>query len=429
MTPDGALRYLYGLQESGIKFGLSNVQTALAALGEPQSQTAFVHVGGTNGKGSVCAMVAEVFRRSGHKTGLYTSPHLSEFRERIQVQGRWLAASRLPALVSRVRRAAAGVPLTFFEFTTVMALLEFAARGVEIAALEVGMGGRLDATNVVRPVACVVTNVSLEHTQHLGRTLRLIAAEKAGIVKPGAPCLTAARGPALEVLAQHCRTVGAPLLRLGRDFRLRPGRGGDGERFDYIGLGRPIRGLRLGLAGRHQAANAALALAAAEVASGRLGFPLPEAALREALAEVSWPGRLERLGESPLLLLDGAHNPAGARALAAYLAGHARGRLLLVIGMLKDKDAGALLRPLLRLNPRLLVCAPATERALDPERLAGKARRLGAAGVEAAPSVAEALRRALALAGPPDTVCVCGSLYTVGEAREFLLARRLRAAC
>jgi dihydrofolate synthase/folylpolyglutamate synthase len=425
MTPGDALHFLDSLQASGIKFGLENARRALARLEDPHRRTPCLHVGGTNGKGSVCALLAEIFSRHGLKTGLYTSPHLREFGERIQINGRWLAPSRLAALVSRIRRRTQGIPLTYFEFATAVALLEFAEAGVQVAVLEVGMGGRLDATNVVRPLASVVTNVSLEHTQYLGRTLRAIAAEKAGIIKPGVPVVTAARGVALEVMAGRCRELGAPLLRLGRDFRLRR----TGSRLDYYGLKLRLRDLDLALAGRHQHSNAALALAAAEVAAEGLGLRLDEEVLRSALREVRWPGRLERLGDSPLLLLDGAHNPAGARALAEYLADHQRGRLILVMGLLKDKDAAGLLRPLLPLADRLIACAPESERALAPERLAEHALRLSRAKPEVAGSVAQALQRALSLAAPTDTVCVCGSLYTVGEARACLLSPTRRAAC
>jgi dihydrofolate synthase/folylpolyglutamate synthase len=420
-----------------MKFGLRNTEAALTNLGEPQRRLRFAHVAGTNGKGSVCAMLEGVLRAAGLKTGLYTSPHLTDFRERIQVRGRWLPVSRLSPLISRVRRAAEGIPLTFFEFATVMALEEFARRGVEAAVLEVGMGGRLDATNIVSPEVCVITNVSREHTEHLGRTVRLIAAEKAGIIKPNVPVVTAARGAALEVIEARSRELGAPLLRLGRDFgcRARHDGGQEGSQvIDYHGLGRRLRGVRLGLAGHHQAANAALALAAAEIIAERLGRPLPEEAVRRGLAEVSWPGRLERLGSAPLLLLDGAHNPAGARALAAYLSG-IEGRLILVVGMLRNKDSAAMLRALLPLAERLIACAPKSDRALPAAEIAAQAERLGMAAVEVVPEVGRAVFKALELAKPDGTLCVCGSLYTVGEAREWLLAASApagpgrRAAC
>jgi len=429
MTPDAALRFLYSLQASGIKFGLSSVEEALTRLGDPHAALPFIHVGGTNGKGSVCATVSHLLRRLGLKVGLYTSPHLIDFRERIQINGEWLAPSHLAGLVSRVRRATAPLPLTFFEFATIMALLEFARRRAEAAVLEVGMGGRLDATNIVRPLVSVITNVSREHTQHLGRTLRAIAAEKAGIIKRGVPVVCGAAGVGLEVIAARCRDAGAPLLRLGGQFRLRRRGECQGRAvIDYHGLEHKFRGLELALAGRHQAANAALALAAAELASSRLGRQFSEEVVRAALAEVRWPGRLERLGEAPLLLLDGAHNPAGARALAADLAAHRRGRRILVIGVLADKEAAGILRPLLPLAERVIACAPESERALGPEALAKLISRLSGQRAEVVASVAQALQRAASQAGPAGTVCVCGSLYTVGEARASLLAASCAAA-
>jgi len=436
MSPDEALRYLYSLQASGLKFGLENTRRALSALGHPEAGLACIHVGGTNGKGSVCTMLAALLSRHNLKTGLYTSPHLTDFRERIQVDGRWLAQGRLPQLVRQVREAARGIPLTFFEFATVMALLQFAEAGVEAAVLEVGMGGRLDATNVVAPLAAVITNVSREHTAYLGRRLAQIAVEKAGIIKPGVPCLTGAGGVALGVIEGRCNELGAPLYRLGRELRVRVREGG---RLDYQGVNIGLKGLELGLLGRHQAANAALALGAAEVALPGLGVALNDGAVRSALREVRWPGRLERLTEAPALLLDGAHNPAGARTLAAYLAtplaihlaAHSPGRLTLVVGMLKDKDAAGILRPLLPLASRIVACAPQSERALPAPALAERVRALnGQARVEVAASVAAAVDAALGAADPQDTVCVTGSLFTVGEARaHWLAATGTAAAC
>ncbi|MFH0808904.1 MAG: folylpolyglutamate synthase/dihydrofolate synthase family protein [Pseudomonadota bacterium] len=425
MVEGSALNYLYSLRCSGIKLGLENVRSVLATLGDPQLALPCIHVGGTNGKGSVCAMLSEIFRQAGFRVGLYTSPHLSDFGERIQTDGRRLSPERLDSLVDLVRDAAAArknISLTFFEFATAMALLEFASHGVEVAIIEVGMGGRLDATNVVSPLVSVITNVSRDHTEYLGRTLAQVAGEKAGIVKPGVPAVTAARGPALAVVRERCREVGAPLLELGRHFRLR---GGEKRGFSYEGRTRRLSHLKLGLAGEHQACNASLVLAAVETAEKALGRVVPEEAIRAGLSRVSWPGRLERLGDSPLILLDGAHNPAGARALAAWLARHARGRLILVTGVCKDKDARGILRPLLPLAEVFVTCAAASERALNPEDLAEVARVLlrGQLTVEVVPQVAAAVARGLQLAGPDDTVCVCGSLFVVGEARDSLLAR------
>jgi len=410
------LRYLYGLQRTGIKFGLANTRKALARLGHPERGQRYVHVAGTNGKGSVSAMVAAMLAASGLRCGLYTSPHLSRFGERIRVNGDELGPSEFSLLVERVRKETQGIPLTFFEFATLMAILRFKEEKTDAAVLEVGMGGRLDATNAVRPRVCAITGIAVEHTSYLGGTLREIASEKAGILKRGVPCVTSARGVALEVIRQRAGETGAQLFIRGRDFSLVRR---DGEEFGFRGVGLDLKGLKVALPGVHQVENAALAISAIALLNGTKGLNIGEDAMRDGLTNVSWPGRIETLRESPLIIADGAHNPAAMKALARYLKGLGR-RLIAVAGVLQDKDAAGIIKPLVPLAATIITCSPRSPRSLDPAELAQIARNLGANAV-AGGSVREAIDSALKSASANDVICITGSLYTVGEAREHLL--------
>lgn len=417
MTPQEALRRIDSLEKFGIDLGLYRIARCLRALGSPEQAFPAVHVAGTNGKGSTCAFVASVLREAGHRVGLYTSPPLERFGERIRVDGHELPETAVPGLLEAVDRAGPG--LTQFEVITAMALLHFARQEVDVAVVEVGLGGRLDATNVVRPAVSAVTNVGLEHTEHLGPTVAAIAVEKAGIARPGVPLVTGAGGEALEAVQAEAARRGAPVRALGRDFRVTSE--GPGK-YRYRGRAWDLAGLAPGLAGAYQAANLAVALAALEaLAEG--GWDLPEAAVRSGVAGASWPGRLEVLGRGPRVVLDGAHNPHASRALARALReGLEWDRLWLVLGILGDKDARSIVEDLVPLAHRVIVTRSASARALEPGALAGAARDAAGARAVGEPTVAGALDRALAAAGPADLVCVTGSLTVVGEARAHLRA-------
>jgi len=413
--------WLAHLTRFGIKLGLESVGRLLAALGDPHLRFPSAHVAGTNGKGSTAVFLDGLLRARGLSVGRYTSPHLEDFRERIAVNGRPIADRDLVRLTARVAAAAAGAdaPPTFFEAATAIAFARFAGREgtrpVDAAVVEVGMGGRFDATNVLVPRVCVITNVTLEHTAYLGPTVAAVAGEKAGIVKPGVPVVTGADGEALAVIRARAAEVGAPLGILGADFALEPEAGGT---LAYRGPWGAYRGLRPGLAGAHQRANAALAVAAAE---RFLGGRLDEPAVRRALAGARWPGRLERVRSRPAVVLDCAHNGAAARALARHLeATAAEGPLWLVLGVLADKDFEAVLEPLRPLARRVIVTAPDSDRAGDPAAQAAAAAKAGTpAGVVLPVSAAvdAAVREAAAAGG---RVVVTGSIYTVGEARAHL---------
>ncbi len=396
-------RYLAGLQPLAIRFGLERVERALDALGRPDRAYAALHVAGTNGKGSACAMAAAALAAAGHRVGLYTSPHLVSFSERIQVAGVPIDDAALAALVDDIRRACPwheaggeGERLTYFEFATLAGLLHFARCGVDAAVVEVGLGGRFDATNAIVPRVTAVARIGLDHTQLLGDTVEQIAFEKAGIFKPGIPAVVHARQPpgALE-------TLRAEALRKGAPFVVAPP--------DWEG---PVA-----LAGPHQRGNAGLAAAALRELA-RAGIAVPEEAIARGIATARWPGRLEQVEG---VLLDGAHNPDGAAALAAALPALFPGRRVeLVFGVLSDKDHAGMLDALTGVVRRLHVVAPATPRARPAAEVAALAAARGL-DADAHTSVRDALGCARRAAADGALVAVAGSLYLVGEARALLL--------
>jgi len=340
MTYSSAVAYLYRLQKHGIKLGLATMTALMARLGMPQTRYRTLHIAGTNGKGSTAAMAAAVLQVAGYRVGLYTSPHLVEFRERICVNGEMIAESQVAQLTEQLQTLCQpDLSPTFFEYTTAMAFQHFADSGVDVAVLEVGLGGRFDATNVVTPMACAVTTISLDHQEYLGTTRSSIAFEKAGIIKPGVPVvLGRLKDDAWRTIEQVAMERQAPLFRLNEDFRTE----GEGpQQFSYRGLGMQYDGLTCALEGRHQLDNAACALALLGAAAPQ-GIAVTAEAVRAGLRAVNWAGRLEVVDRRPTILLDGAHNPAAATALADYLTHSDRSHpfrpVVLVLGMMRDKD-------------------------------------------------------------------------------------------
>jgi dihydrofolate synthase/folylpolyglutamate synthase len=398
------LARLGAAQALGVELGLEPVRRALALLGHPQKRFAAVQIAGTNGKGSTAAMTEAILRAAGYRTGLYTSPHLARFTERIRVSGREIDGDRLAALDRKV--AATGVPLTYFEIATVLGFLALAEEAVEIAVLETGLGGRLDAVTAAEPLATAITSIGIDHTGYLGSTLRAIAREKAGILKPGVVCfLGRLPAEAEDEIARIAAEVGAPLARLGRDFQAAVG--------------------PLGLAGPHQRDNAAIATALAGAAAARLGRVLDPQTVARALARAVWPGRLERLGHD--LLLDCAHNAEGAAALASALPELGGGRrVALLISIARDKDPEAIFAALAPVASAVVATRSESLRALPPDALAIQARRFFAE-VAAHDDVTEALGAARRLAGPGGLVVVCGSMFLVGTLRARLLGEPVDA--
>ncbi len=423
MTPKEALEAITALEKFGIQLGLARIEACLRVLGNPQQAYATVHVGGTNGKGSTALLIASALSAAGHRTGLYTSPPLEEFGERIQVDGSYLPEDRVPALDEEVLRAARTDPaaggLTQFEVITAMAFLHFARVPVAAAVVEVGLGGRLDSTNVISPLVSVVTNVGLEHAEHLGPTVTAIAREKGGIIKPGAPLVTGAQSPARGSLEQRAAELGSPVYAEDRDFEVRR----EGRGYAYRGRRWRLDGLELGLLGGYQRHNLGLALATLEILEER-GWRLPEAAVRRAFRDARWPGRLEVLGDGPRVVLDGAHNPHASVVLAQALREDLRyRRLWLVLGVLGDKDARSILGDLTPLADEVVVTRSSSTRARDPGEMERLVKELREVSLHSEPSVKQALDWALERADPTDLICVTGSLTTVGEARAHL--RRL----
>ena len=393
------LARLDGVRALGVELGLDRMRRALARLGDPQARFTAVQIAGTNGKGSTAAMTEAVLRAAGLRTGLYSSPHLSRFTERIRIAGREVEGDRLAALDRLV--VATEVPLTYFEVATALAFLAMAEAGVEVAVLETGLGGRLDAVTTCVPCATAITSIGLDHTGYLGTTLPEIAGEKAGIMKPGVPCFVgpvpAAAGDALERAAA---AVGAPLYQAGREAFSMPT-------------------FPIALAGAHQRQNAALAVVLARMAGRRLGRMIDDAALASGLAGVRWPGRCERVGDD--LLFDCAHNEDGARALAAALAELAPGRrVALAVSIVDDKDPAGMLAALAPVAAAVVTTRSDNPRALPAAALAAVAARFFG-DVTACEDPGAALVEARRRAGPGGLVVVCGSMFLVGMLRARVL--------
>lgn len=412
-------------------FDLARMIELLARLGNPHQAYPTVHIAGSKGKGSTAAMTESVLRCAGYRTGLYISPHLHSFGERIQVTAAAIQAGEFAALVDELIPHVGAVPgITWFELITALAFLHFARQRVEIAVIEVGLGGRLDATNVIAPLVSVITSLSYEHTAWLGNTLAQIAFEKAGIIKPHTPVVCAPQeAEALAVIERVADERVAPLLLVGRDwpYRVGPLRV-DGQSFAApwpAGPGaRPAvqewPAFDLPLLGRHQIVNAVCALAAADQV-GRRGFPIALAAAQAGLATVCWPGRGQVLAREPLIVADGAHNGDSARRLVEMLAEWFPGRRwTFVVGTLSDKDHAAILRELLPHAVRLILTRSRSGRATDPHLLAEIAAQAGVRGQIAA-DVPEALEQALAFGDP---VCLTGSLSIAAEAITAAERRR-----
>jgi dihydrofolate synthase/folylpolyglutamate synthase len=419
-----SLDYLYGLEKFGMIFGLTQVERILEAIGNPHREVQAIHIGGTNGKGSTAAMMASILQKEGYRVGLYTSPHLIRFTERIKVNGKEIEKEEVAALTGwmRERIEASGItpPFTFFDFTTAMALLYFKQRMVDLAVLEVGLGGRLDSTNVVDPLISIITNIAKDHEEQLGKSILKIAGEKAGIIKKGRPLITAATQPqVLRLFSKVCREKGAPYFRVGKEFQYV--QSGEGK-FNYEGLHRKLWSIYLNLFGFHQIINATTALGATEVLED-LGYTVSNDAMIEGLKEVEWPGRLEMVCFSPRVVLDGAHNPAGALVLKESLKKEFQyHHLILLIGMMKDKDIESVLHLLAPRANHLILTRPHIDRAAPPTLLK---KALGQKGkrAEIIEDLKEAIDKGLAMTKEEDLLCITGSLYTVGEARAYFHPR------
>jgi len=428
MTYADALAYLFGFtdyEKRGLAvyapefYDLERQRRLLVLMGEPHRSFQVVHVAGTKGKGSTAAMIESMLRASGRRTGLYTSPHLHTFRERIQVRGELIPEAEVVRLAGEMQPLVAQVPgITTFEVMTALAFAWFAEQKVEWAVVEVGLGGRLDATNVVNPAVAVLTSISYDHMAILGDTLTQIAAEKAGIVKPGVPVVSAPQpDEALAVIEQTCRRQGAPLTLVGRDWTWEAGAADlDGQSFTIHHGGQKIPGLWLPLLGEHQLVNATTAVAAISLLPVT-NTKLTQADIREGLRTVYWPGRLEILGRAPLVIVDSAHNGDSAQKLMAALrACCCFQRLIIILGASADHVTPELLEALLTSADRAIATRSSHPRAADPAWLQARAGELGFS-LEVTETVPQALTLALDGAGPEDLICCTGSVFVAAEAR------------
>ena len=421
MTYEEALNAIHAVHWQGHKPGLGRTRALLAALGDPHKALRFVHVAGTNGKGSTAAMLDSCLRAAGYKTGLFTSPYINRFNERVQVDGVPIPDGDLVRLVERVQPAAAAMAdtPTEFEFITALGMLWFAEQRCDIVVLEVGLGGALDSTNVIDPPECaVITALGLDHVKELGPTLADIAAAKAGIIKPGSPAVSYGGAPEADrVIAAAARACGAPLTVV--DFtrlRLR-GAGLDGQTFDFDGLD----GLTLPLLAGYQPRNAAVAVTALRALRAR-GWDIPDEAIRRGLASVRWPGRFELLRRSPPFLLDGSHNAHGMRATADSLRSLFPGqKFVFLVSIMADKDADEMLRLLLPLAKAFVTVTAPSPRAIPAADLAARIEALGGSA-EPAASIPAAVERAAALAAGGPAAAL-GTLYFSGEVRQAVAAR------
>lgn len=431
--------YLAALRDHGKQtWGLAGIRRVLAQLGDPHFAYPTIHVAGTKGKGSTSAFIAQGLMAAGLKTGLYTSPHIVDWRERIQVDRAPITEQALAQLVEDFRSIGEGLALSAFEVTTALALWHFARERCNAAVIEVGLGGRLDATSVVEPVVAVITSISLDHTQLLGSTTAEIAAEKAAIIKPGIPVVSAPQpDDALAVIEARAHEQGSRLVLVGRDVTFEViSEGWDGSEA-LIDDGERQGRYHIGLSGRFQVENAAVALAALRKAQ-RMGLPVTDEAITTGLAETHWAGRLEVVAQQPRIILDSAHNPYSIGRLVESLQGllAAEGtpphRLTFVFGCMADKDAAGMLDALLPTARRVIVvqskhsrAAPAEDLLVIAQRITEQARAAGstwASGIElvAARDMPDALERALTSLGAGETLCITGSLAIVGEAHQAL---------
>jgi len=415
------LNRIYNLRGGVIDLRLDRMERALALFNHPEKTFPSFHIAGTNGKGSTAAMLHRILCLGGYRTALYTSPHVVSFTERIRIGDQEISPDEVVALAEETwqRTLAADVALTFFEFVTVMAFVYFARQGVDVAVVEVGLGGRLDATNLVTPVVSMITTISKDHEAYLGSDLRSIAREKAGIIKAEVPVvLGALPTEVLDLFDEIASRRGARTYLFERDFGIVLK---NQSLFDYIGIDQNFPELSLALRGRHQRNNAAVALGALEVA--RSAFPVSRAILREALATVSWPGRFEVMRERPTVVLDGAHNGEGVKALVETIEDFRQGRRIkLLFASMEDKEWRLMLNTLVDMVDEVVLTRVSMERSADPKQLASHVA--GRVPYRVIDDARQALGSLLANARPEDIVLVAGSLYLLGEVRPVVQEAR-----
>jgi dihydrofolate synthase/folylpolyglutamate synthase len=412
---------MFSLRRFGIKLGLDTIESILDDLGNPQDNFATIHIAGTNGKGSIASALSEILIKSGYKTGLYTSPHLVKFNERIKIDNVDITDERVVALYEEVSRSGnLEREATFFEATTAMALYEFSKQSVDIAIIETGMGGRLDATNILKPEISIITNISVEHQSYLGDTIEEIAFEKGGIIKENTPVITGTNQESVnQVIKKIADKRDATLYQKGMDFKAEKK---DTQLFDYSGLYNRWNDFKTGLSGDHQIDNSSLTLAACELLM-KMGYKINEDHIRFGLLNNKWPGRLEVVSKDPLMIIDGAHNDNAALELSKYLKKDLSGRhITLVVGILDDKPYSSMLSSLLEACDCVILTQPVIDRSVPPETLKPFAQKY-VDDIVMVKKVSEAVEYAMANA--KDVICIAGSLYVAGEAKTALMGMDL----
>lgn len=430
MNYNQALEYIYRAYKFGSKLGLENITDLLNRLGNPQYKFKYIHVAGTNGKGSVTSMIAHILHEAGYKVGMFTSPYLENFTERIQINLKEMPREDLGAVTEIVKEKVEEMVAegrnhpTVFEIITAIGLVYFAKQQVDMAVVEVGLGGRFDATNVVdKPLLSVITSIGFDHMDVLGNTLGEIAFEKAGIIKPGRPVVTYPQlSEAISVLRQVSKDRNALLYEVFPDQINVKESSLEGNFFDFRYKNREYKDLRLNLIGEHQLLNAATALTAIEVVRG-LGVLVPETSIYQGLARTKWPGRLEKVYQNPLIIIDGAHNAAGASALADTISKYFdKEEVTLVLGILNDKEVDAVVSKVCPLAHTTVTTKPDNPRAMDPEQLSSKALEY-CDRVITEPKIPDAIDKAIDIAGHQGVVLICGSLYLAGTARTHIKSK------
>ncbi len=432
MTYQQAIKYIYNLERFGIKLGLQNIKQVLEFLGNPQDNLNIVHIAGTNGKGSTAAFIYFILKEAGYKVGLYTSPHLMDFRERIQINGKFIPKKEVVRFVNFICSTHNAQFLTYFEFTTIMAFLYFAQQKIDFAVVEVGMGGRLDATNVIKKsLVSVITNIDFEHTAYLGKSLTEITLQKCGIIKKKGQLISATSNKiSLGVIKEICCKKKAKLFQIGKDLNISDYKllSNGQQIFTYKGMFGNIKNLRIKMLGKHQTNNALCALGAIEVLKN-YGYQVKKRYIRQGLEKTVWPGRLE-IFKLPTVnyqlitvLLDGAHNPAGIKSLRNYFEeGILKfNRCILIFGVLSDKNIKQMLNIILPLANIAIITKSKSKRAVEPEVIIEQMEKsLLSIPIILAKDVQSAIYKALSLVRKNDLICVTGSLYVVGEARQMM---------
>jgi dihydrofolate synthase/folylpolyglutamate synthase len=420
-----AIEFLLQRQQNGMKLGLDTMNELMERLGRPERRFPSVHIAGTNGKGSTAAMLESVLRCAGYRTGLYTSPHLVDVRERIRIDGEWISEKDMLACTVAVHRPVEDLQATYFETITAMAFHFFADRRADAVVIEVGLGGRLDATNVVRPVLTVITEIGLEHTQLLGRTLKAVAGEKAGIMKPQVPCVAGTRKTKIKAFfSRVALKTGCPLIFAADSVRISKLRmTSEGSRFYASAETSEYGDLFLGLIGAHQIDNARTVLSAVDQLR-KAGWRIADSAVRLGLEKAAWRGRIELLQNRPDVLVDSAHNPAGVKTLVKAVRSLFKyRRLILVFGVLQDKNVRSMLNQLAPLAGTVILTRPDSERARDPASMSSLLC-LRDKTVLVLADIAEAWCAALGAAEPDDLIIVTGSMYLVGEILNQYTAKK-----